>query len=756
MFEKSALKITAGFYLIIFFVFLFTGCETNKNFSHTNYSEKLLKEVKETDSTSEVYLLLLDSLNIISQKEKNNEGYTASLLLKGKYLQRKGDNENAIKIYEEALAFSKQTKNYFALGEAEYNIGDIYFNQKKRDLALLKIRQSLDFRIKANDSVGIGSSLNYIGFMYWRISAYDSAVFYFEKALKIRNKLPSLTHRATTYNNLGTVFYNWSLYDKALDHYLHSLELQKKIEKNSSGIARVLCNIGLVYTETAQNEKALEYYRESLPYAIDSKLTQTLGYAYNCMGTVFSTSNKDSSLFYLVKSWETYSAGDDSAGMTLSLQGLGNFYLEAKDLTTSKSYFQKMLQVALSENIPIRTARAYKSLGNIFLLENNLTDAKKYLEISIEISKKSDLNFILVESYEFLSQVFEKMGDIKSAFSALKEHIKYKQLVENEGMKKRLLDLKNKSEYEKYRRNLQIQRYENEKQKIYLLITAVAIFLLLVIAYILLRLGNKRKRIHLLLTEKNNLIELHNREISQKNIELTEQNQAKEKLFSIIAHDLRSPFNTLINFATILREDYDELSDEERLKYISVFEETSINTYRLVENLLNLSAAQTGRISFNPSNCNVNEIISKIFTLLMGQASKKGISLVNAVDSDTIVFADSSMIEITIRNLVSNAIKYCNNGGEVRVISKTENNKVFISVHDDGVGMDDVTKENIFKINVIQSKDGTSGERGTGLGLGLCKEFVERNGGNLFVESTLGKGSIFTFSVAKANSSLGS
>ncbi|MDP3149065.1 MAG: tetratricopeptide repeat protein [Ignavibacteria bacterium] len=606
--------------------------------------------------TADGYLGLTDSLYKLSKISNYPKGVAKSYFYKGKYFSGKGRNIEALENFGEAVKFSRQTNDLIDIGDAYYNLGDTYLNLKNRSEAITALKQSAIVRMKSNDSTGLGSSFNFIGYIYWIISDYDSAVYYFEKGLAIRNKLPNLAHRATTYNNLGTVYYNWSLYDKALDHYLRSLIIQKELG-NNSGIARCLCNIGLIYTETAQNEKAVEYYKESLPYANASKQVQTIGYAYNCLGTAYSDVNKDSALFYLKKSLDVYQSGNDTVGLALANQGIGNFYLDIKDPKNAKIYFTQMLKMALSENVPMRVARAYKGLGQAYLLENDLLAAKENFEKSIVIGEKSSIKFILRDAFGSLAEIYDRLGNTEKAFVALKQYNKYKQDIEDEGMQKRLMDLKNKSEYERFQRDLQEQHYQNEKQKIYLIATIIAIFFLLAIAVMLFRMNSKRKKVNVLLQEKNTLIEGQSKEINLKNVELLELNEAKEKLFSIIAHDLRSPFNTLINIGTVLKEDFEILTDEEKMDYLTHLEETAIKTYELVENLLNLSASHTGRIDFNPARLEIAEVVDKIIYMSKTQAAKKEIQITNKIGKEVTAVADQSMLEIIIRNLVNNAIK---------------------------------------------------------------------------------------------------
>ena len=746
MLKRESFNLNRNLLLSFFLLLICVGCNKKEEHDKIANAESYLKKFETIEVTTDNYFEFTDSLYKLSKINNYQRGIAKSYFFKGKYFSAKGKNIEALDNFNQAVKLSKQTNELIDIGDAYYNLGDTYLNLKKRSEAIAALKQSAIVRMQSNDSTGLGSSFNFMGYIYWIISDYDSAVYYFDKALVIRNKLPNLANRATTYNNLGTVYYNWSLYDKALDHYLHSLEYMKE-QKNNSGIARCLSNIGLVYKETAQNEKAIEYYRESLPYANASNQVQTIGYAYNCLGTAFSDVNKDSALYYLKKSLDVYQSGNDTVGLALANQGLGNFYLDIKDPKNAKVYFIQMLKMALNENVPMRVARAYKGLGQAYLLENDLITAKENFEKSIVIGEKSSIKFILRDAFGNLAEIYDRLGNTEKAFVALKQYNKYKQDIEDEGMQKRLLDLKNKSEYERFQRDIQEQHYQNEKQKIYLIATITAIFFLLAIAVMLFRLNGKRKKINILLQEKNALIEGQSKEINLKNVELLELNEAKEKLFSIIGHDLRSPFNTLINLATMLKEDYHEFSEKERLEYISGFEEVAIKTYELVENLLNLSASRTGRVSFNPDKVEVAKIINKVFHLLSPQAQKKQVKLINKIDSNTTAVADQPMLEIILRNLTNNAIKYSHAGGQIEISSDYRDHNLIIAVQDNGTGMDEETKKNIFNINTIHSKNGTGGERGTGLGLGLCKEFVEKHGGSIGVESEAGKGSKFFFSL---------
>jgi signal transduction histidine kinase len=243
-------------------------------------------------------------------------------------------------------------------------------------------------------------------------------------------------------------------------------------------------------------------------------------------------------------------------------------------------------------------------------------------------------------------------------------------------------------------------------------------------------------------------------EIKQKNNKITEQieklrllNATKDKFFTIISHDLRSPFNSILGFSELLIENVKELDIAETENYLEIISSSAKNTLVLLDNLLNWAKSQTGQINFNPKKLNLSSIIQEIIEKSNSMAKIKDISL-NQMKSDEIeAYADENMLMIVLRNLISNAIKFTETGGNINISVISVENQVEISISDDGVGMNDETRKQLFDISADKTTKGTANEKGSGLGLILCKEFVEKLGGNIWVESELGKGSDFKFTL---------
>jgi ligand-binding sensor domain-containing protein/signal transduction histidine kinase len=238
------------------------------------------------------------------------------------------------------------------------------------------------------------------------------------------------------------------------------------------------------------------------------------------------------------------------------------------------------------------------------------------------------------------------------------------------------------------------------------------------------------------LEERQQQIEEQTDELKAQRDQLSEANSIKDKLFSIIAHDLRSPFNTLKGFIDLVQSRYDTYSDKERKNMISIIVNSAGNVYNLIDNLLNWSRSQQGAIHFVPEMANIIDIINENIELFNDQAVNKDIKIESKSAAEDIrLMIDKEMINIVIRNLLANAIKYTNVDGKIELNCKRENNNVIISVKDDGIGISEENKEKLFRNDIHFSSRGTKNETGTGLGLLLCKELIEKHQGKIWIES---------------------
>jgi PAS domain S-box-containing protein len=237
-------------------------------------------------------------------------------------------------------------------------------------------------------------------------------------------------------------------------------------------------------------------------------------------------------------------------------------------------------------------------------------------------------------------------------------------------------------------------------------------------------------------------------EIKEQNEKLQELNATKDKFFSIIAHDLRSPFNSFLGLTQIMAEELPSLTMAQIQEIAVNMRKSATNLYRLLENLLHWSSMQQGVIPFNPESVRLLPVADESITMILESAKVKGIEINCTIPDYLVVFADTNLLQTVIRNLVSNAVKFTLTGGKVNLSAKTTtDSNIEISVQDSGIGMSQKLLGDLFKLDVKTSRKGTSGEPSTGLGLLLCKEFIEKHGGQIWAESEVGKGSTFYFTL---------
>lgn len=246
------------------------------------------------------------------------------------------------------------------------------------------------------------------------------------------------------------------------------------------------------------------------------------------------------------------------------------------------------------------------------------------------------------------------------------------------------------------------------------------------------------------LTRKSIQIEKQKNAIEKNKKELEELNATKDKFFTIIAHDLKNPFNTVIGLSELLMERYDTYDETKIKQFIELIYKYSKNAYNLLENLLQWAKSQTGRMDIKIEKTDIFELVNDNLNLLKGRADSKNIKLTSNVDIGLYASIDKNMIRTVLRNLISNAIKYTQKNGEVGVKASKDENFIYVSVFDTGVGIPKENLDEIFKIDTNISTQGTDDETGTGLGLIIAQEFVEQNGGEISVSSQEGKGSEFT------------
>lgn len=240
-------------------------------------------------------------------------------------------------------------------------------------------------------------------------------------------------------------------------------------------------------------------------------------------------------------------------------------------------------------------------------------------------------------------------------------------------------------------------------------------------------------------------INIHNRKVTEEKLKYL--NETKNRLFSIIGHDLKNPLSDIIGFSELLRINFHKYPSEKVEKFHELIFSSAKTTQNLLDNLLQWSRFHSGELLFKPEYFNLEEIITNCFILFKSKAESKEIDLRSEITTPIEVYADKRMIETVLRNLISNAIKYTHKGGDIKLYSATQKDKIIVVVEDTGIGIKNEDAENLFAKDSQLSLNGTTGEKGTGLGLIICKDFIDKHNERIWVESEHGKGSAFKFTL---------
>lgn len=531
-------------------------------------------------------------------------------------------------------------------------------------------------------------------------SNYEKAVDIYYQALNMADRAHDSTMLAKVNHNLGMIYDDFEDYDEAIGYYLKSLKISQSVH-DSELIAKTFQNIAISYQNKKDLPKALEYNEKAKQLATLRKDTLMIIDVVNNFGTIAYDQGKlDESMNYYWEALELYRKRADKKGEAYAYNNLGLVYLDRKEYQKSYDYFEKSLAIANELKMYDFTANIY---SNLTIFYEELKDYKNAYYY-----------------YDKFNVVYDSLIGEKKNKMVRQIQAKY-QLAKN---KHELEELKNKN-------LLQLDDIANARtNQVYLIgITLLIVMLMGATIYFLL----KEKKLA--------------RDLKSRTDELKELNVSKDKFFSIIAHDLKNPFNVLVSYTSILKTDLEIFTGDELKKIISDLNQASENGFNLLQNLLVWTRSQTNRIRVFKTCFVLSEIFEQVKTLAELNLNAKNQKLILECEPDKLVFADKDMIATVVRNLVFNAIKFSNKGSEIVLKAGYYNSTAKIEVIDSGIG---IPEENIGKLFVIDKNtttEGTEGETGTGLGLVICREFIEKNDGLIRVESTLGKGSVFSFTL---------
>ena len=543
---------------------------------------------------------------------------------------------------------------------------------------------------------------------------------------------------------------------KEVDDYYNAAEFTEKALRINRDLNFEALQISLkqqlgdIFVEMAAYEKAQEQYENILAYAKSSrypKLEATNWYQIGLLEQM--QNNHQLAINAFLNALKIHRRINDLDKEATTLLAIGKSYDQMDSYEKALENYKVALNIWRSLDSPLGLAKVYNALGALFNKNKEFQRATANLRYALTNSQKSQNQMLIMESYRLMSLANKGLGKFKEAFEYQELQSALEDFIENEKNDRAILKMQNRYtlgkqqntidqlEFNKVQRENELTERTRQNNFLTILIgLSIVILILILILFITQRKSNTK-------------LKAANEEIQDKNKELEEVNATKDKFFSIISHDLKGPLNSLTSFSGLLMNHTDSLSKEEIQMLAKDLDKSLKNLFALLENLLQWSRSQTGNIEFKKEPFNLTEVLKKNKDLLTKQAGNKQIEIELKQEDPIEVKAHEQSIDTVVRNLVSNAIKFTNEGGKIKMGVSEDDTYYYVKVADNGVGMSPKIVDQIFKIDSKHSTQGTAKEKGTGLGLILCKEFVEKNGGTIGVKSKEDKGSMFYFSIPK-------
>jgi len=580
----------------------------------------------------------------------------------------------------------------------------LYYKDSQKSYQYAKTAYELSKKI--NYTKGIAASYSNFGVYYWLKTDFPRALDYNYKSLHLFETLNDKRGIAKTNNGLGTIYVEFKNYKQALSCYKKALKESQEI-KDRKSIATYLNNIGDVYLRMKEYQKALSYFDKAIKMNAYEKTSYQSGLNYTNIGITLN---------FLKQYHKSIEACNKSIAIYENDSSLFNAY---NKIELGKSYYY----LALEEKDKIKQNQ---------VLEKSLN----YINESLILFKREQSLIDIRDAYSYLSKIYKAQEKPKQALSFFEKSSNLNDSIFSNENKIQIEFLKSQREIDLRDKKIEIQnlKIKNEARKVYLLYTITIAVIILLALFFWLYLS--KRKTNLQLEEKNKVI---------SNI-----NKQKDKFFSIIAHDLRGPFNGFLGLTELLAQDIDNM-DKDEIQFAAVnMRSSAVNLNRLLENLLEWSRMEQGLIPFSPQNSNFLPLLNESISTLQDEANKKEIKIEKTITEDITIYADYHILQSVTRNLLSNAVKFTTRGGNIKIEAKKDSKCSTVSISDTGIGMDTKILNNLFKLDVKTNRNGTENEPSAGLGLILCKEFVEKHNGKIWAESEVNKGTTFYFSFPHA------
>jgi signal transduction histidine kinase len=625
------------------------------------------------------------------------------------------------------------------LQAVERELGDYYLETSSYDSAQMVLERAVE---RTSDKKKQSQLLNLLATAYRYQSKYPEAMNTYNQGLSLIDSLESPDTYMAINTNKASIYEDTGNYSEAISLYQKGITFAETAG-NSSFLATALNNLGNLYYEQGNNEEAKTYLVESIAISEEQGFYNTLLRAkHNLASSERDLGNYDEARNLYREAWSLHEKVRPDNPPIQLLYNIGLLHLEISELDKAEEHFRESLEYSQKRGVPAGIFYNFVGLGDVALARGNLSASTDFYHDGFDIAKKLDSPPFRITVSEKLYEAYKEEGNFEQAlkyFESAKEvsdSLVQAQQDEQLALAETELGLRQQQKIN----GLLQERQEQQKARIeaqnWLIIAFTIVFIVILVSLYLLYQSNKeRRRI--------------NKELERQQRKLEEMNSVKDKMLAIIAHDLRSPMASMKGMLYMLEEE--DFTKQEIGEMAAQLNISITRNISMMDNLLVWAQEQMSGLELDIKPVDAHDVTEKVFSNFELQVKKKGITLINKVPKELKVLADVNLITLILRNLVSNSIKFSHEGDEVVVsTSRSASGEVVFEVIDTGIGIPEEKRDSLFSMKV-ESRSGTKNEKGSGLGLQLCKEFVEKQGGEINVESTEGKGTIFQFSLPKAS-----
>lgn len=680
----------------------------------------------------------IDSLTQAFENRSGKERISASLELSRRL--RRNSPEQSLQYAKTAVALADTLNLDLDKVIGLRYSGIVHRQRAEYLLALDHFQQSLDISHKMDDQSNVAFTLSDIGFVYKAMGDLDKALEHHLQSLQIREVLDDKHNIAYSLNNIGTIYKEIGDFDKALEYHEKSIELREVIG-DSTGLAYSLNKIGSVYTAMGKSAEALDSYLQALTLREQAGNPHLVAHSLSNVGKTYKDLKKyDMALVYNEKALSLFQEMQNKKGQALTYEHIGDVYQELGETNKALSLYTKSLEAERAINDRVGICDKLNKIAQFHDHMGQWKTAEYKYKNSLELAQKIQSKIMIQIASHALSELYAKHGLYQKAYEyhILSTDATAELIDETSNSKIRQLHTryeveKREKEIEVLKKNRALQELEMVRHKWTRNFFITAFLLILIIGgFLFIQYKIKRAAAAALQSVNERQAKLLD--------ELKIINAQKDRFFSIIAHDLKDSLQVQLSGARLLSIDIEDLSKEKIEVIGSELKTNTEKLYSLLENLLQWSRMQMGRIDYNPTSVDMNSLCAHCIDLNIDRANKKGIKIISNLEGAITVYADHAMLQSILMNCLSNAVKFCCKDDEIIISAKVDDSKIEIKIADTGIGIEKSQLENLFKLDYHQTTLGTAEEKGTGLGLILCKDFAEKNRGKIWLESEQGEG----------------